>query len=854
MTFFHSEYRRGRGLCAERPSDRQGVALVLVLGFLAILTLLAVTFAITLRTERLVSRSYLDQVKAEMLLEMALARALATIEEDLETIPYPDPFFFLSEGVEDGALDESVWDYIPAALSWDSADVQRILTRWAQRWGGAPADYWKDPQQTAWTDTPSGNGRYAFYAVDTSGFMDAHVPMATNRSAGFTTSELIPVEEVGNDPQAYNRIREHWVRLFDQAELTSVFNNVPSDFLFPHSFAPPEWDTIPIVLDQADDGIYHYINQNGEADQLTVPANIGPVRAPSWLSAYAHGNQPAHRLALDAHNGDLARIFRDHWEDMLDHLRDDTEIFPSTNTTIGSAEPWDSLGHASRAMSDLFGQYNLGKGVINAFAGDRFRSELGVGHYRQEYPHAQPTLHVTQVWSRADEWPFDEDGELIIDEDVTTILIDTEIHFTNLSNIDVDLRLLRPFFRVNSRSGWTFTGKWGWAIRPDMPPPDPLNLPFDFYPGDAAASLPRAVNKDGATGNIEPEDLALATGREFLGPGETIRINFIYLMDFGVDVRTQSARLSIISLERALGSPASYYTFMRFLNLVPHGGILDIWLRAPGERLFEADDPRIMSGNRRPSSLGPGAFIDSNQMITYDWLDSPRTTYNQSRKDGTRRIYNVLQSDPASPNTFSVLDSVSHIGRQPFNNEPFWMTVPLVGNDPAAADVARYFVMTPETYTNRLGRININSPFPEVLASGFMAANTNMDGTNYEPLSEDDALRLARLLLDHRPAGGFTNTVDAWRSASRQEWGAAFDPPKDKFQTEEVIARSMHLFTTRQQIFTVFVAAQELNAGEPSSEARAVAVIWRDPFRTNTNGELNPNGRHRLRVLSYRML
>jgi len=55
--------------------------LVVVLGFLAILTLMAVGMAISMRTERLASSSYLDMVRARLCCEAALADAMSLMDE-----------------------------------------------------------------------------------------------------------------------------------------------------------------------------------------------------------------------------------------------------------------------------------------------------------------------------------------------------------------------------------------------------------------------------------------------------------------------------------------------------------------------------------------------------------------------------------------------------------------------------------------------------------------------------------------------------------------------------------------------------------------------------------------------------
>lgn len=863
----------GRG----RWGGTDGVALVMVLGFLAIMTMMAVTFAISLRVERLVSRSHLDQIQSNMLLEMALARALAAIEQQVQT-PYADQLFLVSEGIETGALDESAWDHIPAAINWEHGDVRALLTRWAQAGVGQPEDYWKEPQDAAWQNAPDDRGQYAFYVVDTSGFIDAHVPMAEPRGAGFHAGELSPLPQVGDDEDVFHEIRTQWLRLFDQNELAGALQQNQPNYLFPFSYAPPEWDTIPVVLDQANDGVYRYINVDGAEEEITVPTTSGwgwsdatqnRFRVPNWLSAYTHGDHVRLNVA-GTHDGDLAYMMRTHWRDMLAHFRHDPALYPSTrDPSTGIQEPWDSLDILTWAMCDLFGQYNLGKGVIELCLTDRFRREVfaqqqssgdWMRNYQGRFPYFQPGAYITQVWAMAQDHPeYDEDDMPI--EPVTRIWVELEIEYTNPFSIPVDLRLMQPVFQIDIGRGLPVTGNWGWAVNR---PVNRGDLPFPIYtiggtrPDETHWLVFRNMAGDD---DVRPATLAEAADSDFLPAGQHIRLNFGFLLDFGgLNVNAPGSQIHLWITRGHVGRvgepEASYarYAFSR-MNQGVGNHFRRLWYDgAPGRLRYEADDPRMMYGAIR-TRPGAYAFVDNpGTPISYAWKDSPRLTDRHPGKDGTRTFYSVAQTDPGSLDSFPVLDSVAHIGRQPLTNLDSWRTIPLVGDDPLAVDVARYFVMRPESHTQRRGRININSPFESVLASGFLNANTDMTGTTTNELSQADAVALARLILDNRPRGGYTNTVDVWRSAHREDWESCFSTSTDKFQVEEVIARSMHLFTTRQQIYTIFLAGQQVAAGQPVSSARAMAVVWRDPFPTNEDGELDATGRHRLHVLSYRTL
>ena len=232
--------------------------------------------------------------------------------------------------------------------------------------------------------------------------------------------------------------------------------------------------------------------------------------------------------------------------------------------------------------------------------------------------------------------------------------------------------------------------------------------------------------------------------------------------------------------------------------------------------------------------------------------------------DGTARLYYRLlgaaanSSNEAEP--YARLDSLAALGRLPIYRDRHWYTMPLVGEN--ARDVAKYFSVHPEWPAVR-GRININSPYADVIASGFYEANQDMTGnqTLRDPLSRTDADRLARLVLRHRPEGGYRNLIDVWRAAQRQEWENELGG-KNKFEVEEIVMRSERLFTTRQQMFTVVLAAEINPTGhQPLAQAQAVAIVWRDPFRTDDDGQiLEPDdpeydtGRHRIKLLSFRQL
>ncbi len=55
----------------------------MVLGILSVMVIMAVAFAISMRTERVAAGNYADSVRARQLVHVAIARAMADIQNNL---------------------------------------------------------------------------------------------------------------------------------------------------------------------------------------------------------------------------------------------------------------------------------------------------------------------------------------------------------------------------------------------------------------------------------------------------------------------------------------------------------------------------------------------------------------------------------------------------------------------------------------------------------------------------------------------------------------------------------------------------------------------------------------------------
>ena len=180
------------------PGGSEGIALVIVLGLLAVLVVLGVAFSISMRTERMATRSYVDVVKARQLAHAAFNRVLdVQIPAEMASNVYPvvDAFGSRLGGATDGVMllgDHSEISgviYVPASLRPAAFQAE-----------GANGCNWielRDPISDTFY------GEYAYLVVNCSGLLDA------NQIAG---NEDLPVPRNNGDSPAEIRFHPDLLR------------------------------------------------------------------------------------------------------------------------------------------------------------------------------------------------------------------------------------------------------------------------------------------------------------------------------------------------------------------------------------------------------------------------------------------------------------------------------------------------------------------------------------------------------------------------------------------------------------------------------------------------------------------
>ena len=157
-------------------------------------------------------------------------------------------------------------------------------------------------------------------------------------------------------------------------------------------------------------------------------------------------------------------------------------------------------------------------------------------------------------------------------------------------------------------------------------------------------------------------------------------------------------------------------------------------------------------------------------------------------------------------------------------------------------------------YTN--GTINPNTRSSNVLASAFIdlatheVPNTPTNLAKASPINAETAQLLAAQILDETKDGKISSLFQAgsdWaRVPAMRKGGALSKLGLNNNQRESLIRNTWGLFSPNNSLFTVVVVAQAIKEGptavglwgaddQITGERRAVALVWRDPFRTGAN-------------------
>lgn len=188
--------------------SREGVALVIVLGFVAVLAILAVSLMITTRIERLSTTSFAEVTRARQLVNVALARAMDDIDYEMvkDGLVYPaSNVYYLTSGsgvIRTNLYSNGALAYVPA---WETSSLPRTIYLDDVRVGTNVI------------------GRVGYVAVDCSGLVDVNLASMKSRASGrdgrevqLSPSILTEITELG---LFLDRRSNEWSRVESLAEL-----------------------------------------------------------------------------------------------------------------------------------------------------------------------------------------------------------------------------------------------------------------------------------------------------------------------------------------------------------------------------------------------------------------------------------------------------------------------------------------------------------------------------------------------------------------------------------------------------------------------------------------------------------
>lgn len=724
----------------KRQSRRDGVALVMVLGFLSVLVLLAVGFAISMRIERLASQNYSEVVKSRQLVYAALTRAQADIDIQMMNSMYPAFPGYRSSTGSINLITGSASNYIPRAV-YDAA-INSLKVGW------------KDMKD----NTGRLHGRYAYSAVDCSGLVDinldgtsivsASLPVAPSHGLGASARELyldaqvLPElvagrevnVKVGRLPGSTLGENTPWMRMESVAEINPILayygsdspmlaNTAPSNF-FVYSRSPPGW---------LQNGTLRSATYLGTND-LELAAQLTAIRTElQGMTGVFDVNM------LMTEIGDYADT---------DFLPGVTGSSGSPNVSIPCMEPIPMFNEVA-LTSRLYVATGAGPSGGNLYS---ISNQV-----------------LVELW-----YPF--------------------VGVTNPMSYSVEITCrLQPNTMSNG------------PLRTTIPLAGPWNSP-------------RFVT---VTNNL----LVTTVDTTPNWSGVKAQVT-LALKDSSGNVVDQASSFQI-DVGSAIGAATA-------------GGFCQSQV---------ADDPRI------------------------NWNGTPGSSHWKSMTPNTHSIglFNLNYCTALDPNKDfaggSAAQVALYVANQPFRSvgemglllnydasKPtncFWNSIRLIDSAVGANDslpVLDRFTVLP-TGTVARGKINMNSPFPGPLATAFNRAP--MEAYPGEPAALVPTLaELGQLATRLRTTGPYTNVSEIARLTDANVPGTT---PAKK---EGLIRNTANLLTTRQNIFTLIVAAQtgvdgnrngSIQDNEVTAEQRALVVVWRDPFP-------NAQGRHDSFVRFFRWL
>jgi hypothetical protein len=760
--------------------NKNGAALVLVLGFLAILMILIIAFATQSRTERLAGRAYLSSAQTRHLLNTALARSLAEIDKSEGGGVYPEFYAIGSEG--SGTNRQLLADSI------DFSHEEEFIPGPGSALYQAFSKIYQ--HATEWKSVTNGHGepvgRVGFIIMNTSGLLDAnHVG-----GLGDISTQQYVERGAGLSPEEI-QLDKRLIEEFNQ-----------SDTSFPHVDI-----TNPL-------GVLH------DSDNT--------FQAPALAFVYNRENAWNHFETLRDVN-ELNRRFNP------DIFASNTELF-NTFSYSPQNDVREYMGRSEADLATALIKEELEKNEAIPdpdFVLNQLRDYLDTdtlpenedGEYTDHSVEPVPLINELVLDCNFTFFPqieLNEEGS----NEVTSVII------TN--SYSLNLEAWYPFVGYENANTY--------AVKINATPEQSAELPSELFAdvsewvGDY--NLPGTISIPGSDphnfevfsaefgttvfGTNEMNDLFADMQSDVQFPSiictdsSDEKVDQVINLELPLETAVPEELLPIITAlsENLFNASTATATSNRFAVAM---ACIDPRLNGDGENLDHWKEDAAAGENASAGSLGA---INSGFISDYTSTPDPTDKIfvrNQDRIDTPWEFTYFLYDQSQPWKTFQMLEE----------------------ND----DDNTRFVMenlSPYAHGSPLhGRVNPYSPYTNVIASVFMNMPLNeFDTPEIERLDADSAKDAAVLFMKHVAENGWPdNAADYGNNIDFDELGQVVKET-NPWVLESFFRNTYELFNPRDTLYTILLAAQNgtdankdgsISDDEVRSTQKAVVYIWRDP-------------------------
>ena len=500
-------------VCRPASSSRSGIALVMVLGILSVMVIMAVAFAIAMRTERVAAGNYADSVRARQLVQAGLARALDDLAVKLGTNG-------LMSSV--GGTNYPPWDatnsYTSAYTNTSTnADVLCLLTKLTsanEATNFVPRALWSAATNADYTNTAAhhwlpieniiytnylGNsypvatnllGRVKYLVLNCSGLLDANFVGGAARGIGTNPMEIA----INNMPEmtdysGFINNRANNYRYEMQEELAELNTNYFFNFTVYSRALPGYWDT------NFPPGVGTQVNLSGSAAQLAGRMDkITNAFVHAGFSPFAAG--VLYSNLIDYVDDDFVPS---NFEYCVENVPMINEVVVSNGVEVSAGS--DAAHRSYKVFTDVYVEcwYPFVTGAVASFSlnvTNKFPGAVG-------FQHSDYIANITPLNSAAGsvpvkylccqyigvsfDWPT-------VNSITLTTTIDPKVQWGG-NNVDA---LKNPIVLTTTHDGNTYPARDNKAASLEC-----LDPRFNYDPADSRQWRPRAILPENAT-NADP--------------------------------------------------------------------------------------------------------------------------------------------------------------------------------------------------------------------------------------------------------------------------------------------------------------------------------------------------------------